>query len=592
MMKRVALFLAAISLAACNPSTEETTEAREAPHLAYTMTLDRGQVEPSLLVDLRFSGDSDGSTWLGLPNEWGGQEQLYGGLSDFEALSEGTEILPTDNPSVLEITHLPGADVHVRYRLAQDWGGVPEPSGGNPYRPVIQSDYVHLIGWATWALPQWDDWPGENPEVDFTLDWSGMPEGWQIADNFGVGRDIRDARSPLNRLQAGMFVAGDFRIVTRATGSARLNIAIRGSWPFGDNEFADDLAEVVTALRSFWQEDSTAPYLVTLIPLHRDEDNEGAISSGGTGLVDSFALFATTNVELESFELLAAHEFQHRWTPSLLGDFADPEEALYWFSEGFTDYYATVLLLRAGLIDLQGYADQTNEALAAYYRSPVRTAPVDQVVEWFWSDQDLQKLPYQRGRFIAARWNAALRAGAEGAASLDMVLFDLLAEGTAAREAGAARRLSSRDIVTAAANRSLPMAEADHQSFVVEGAMVPIEQGMFGPCFDVRDTEFPLWDIGFDAEASFEERLVIGVRTGGPAWNAGLREGMPFGGWSIPNYGDPNTDATFFVGIRGEVVSITYKPQGDETETIPQIYLPDDLSAEARDMCLVWLGAG
>jgi len=591
MMKRAALFLAAIMLAACNPSTEETSEAREPPRLSYAMTMDRGQVEPSLLVDVQFTGDSDGSTQLVLPNEWGGQEQLYGGLSDFEALSEGAEILPTDNPGVLEISHAPGADVHVRYRLAQDWEGVPEPSGGNPYRPVIQSDYVHLIGWATWALPQWDDWPRENPEVDFSLDWSGMPEDWAVVDNFGTGREMREARSPLNRLQAGLFIAGDFRIVTRQTGNAPLYIAIRGSWSFGDNEFADDLANVVTAIRTFWQEDSAEPYLVTLIPLHRDEDNEGSFSWGGTGLVDSFALFATTNVELESFELLAAHEFQHRWTPSMLGDFADPEEALYWFSEGFTDYYASLLLLRAGLMDLQGYADQTNAALAAYYRSPVRTAPVDRVIEWNWSDPDLQKLPYQRGRFIAARWNAALMEQTEGQDNIDAVLFDLLAQGAAAREAGAARQLTSQDIVDAAANRSLTTAEADHQNFVVEGAMVPIEQGMFGPCFDVTDTEFYLWDIGFDAEASFEARLVTGVQTGGPAWNAGLREGMPFGGWSIPEYGDPDTDATFFVGINGEVVPITYKPQGDETETIRQIYLPNDLSADARAACFAWLGA-
>ncbi len=591
-MRCVFLLAAALGLAACNPATEEPAGPPDPPRLAYAMTFDSGHVEPSLLIEMRFTGDGDGSTWLGLPNDWGGQSELYNSLSDIEALSADTELQPTDSPSVLEVIHEPGAEVYIRYRLSQDWEGVPEPSGGNPYRPVVQPDYVHLIGWAAWALPQWDDWPGENPEVDLTLDWSDLPPDWTIADNFGVGRELRTARSPLNRLQAGLFVAGDFRLIARETGPAPLNIAVRGSWPFGDTEFANMLARVVTALRAFWREDGSAPQLVTLIPLHRAEGQEQSSSHGGTGLVDAFALFATTNVELEAYQTLAAHEFQHRWTPSGLGEMADPEEAIYWFSEGFTDYYTSLLLLRGGLIDLEAYGDQVNGALRGYYRSPARTALVDQVVEWFWSDRDLRRLPYQRGRFIAARWNAQLMAANSEGAGLDAVLFSLLDEARAIKAAGETRSLSPGHIVDAAAAAGLGTAAEDHRAFVVEGAMVPIEQGMFGPCFDVRDTEFAVFDMGFDINASFETRVVTGVREGGPAWNATLRDGMGFGGYSVPNFGDPETDATVFVGVDGEPFTITYKPQSEETETIPQLFLMEELTDETRAACLAWLGAG
>jgi len=576
--------------AACSPSTDEATEPRDPPRLSYAMSLDTSTETPALVIDMTFPGDSDGSTWLALPNEWGGQSELYNELSAFAALSPDTEILSTDNPSVMEVTAPAGAEVHVRYRLAQDWEGVPEPSGGNPYRVVIQSDYVHLIGWAAWALPQWDDWPGENPEVAFHLDWSRLPGDWEIADNFGVGRDVREAVAPLNRLQSGLFVAGDFRILTRDTGTAQLYVAIRGQWEFGDNTFANLLRDVVDPIRTFWREDGTDPYLVTLLPIHRAEGNDEAISWGGTGLADSFALFATTNVALADFQTLAAHEFQHRWTPSKLGEFADPEEALYWFSEGFTDYYASLLSLRGGLIDLEGYADQVNGALRDYYRSSAREAPVEQVIEWFWSDQDLQRLPYLRGRLVAARWNAEIMAASDGAESLDTVLFDMLAAAETLNAVGETREIRPSDIVEAALHRSASRAEADYQSFIVEGAMVPLEPGMFGPCYDLRDTVFHLWDIGFDTEASFEARVVTGVREGGPAWEAGMRDGMPFGGWSIPDYGNPETDATFYVGVDGEPVSISYKPQGEAVETIPQLTLPEDLSDEDRAACLAWLG--
>jgi predicted metalloprotease with PDZ domain len=387
-------------------------------------------------------------------------------------------------------------------------------------------------------------------------------------------------------------VAGDFRLLTRDTGNAQLNVAIRGDWEFGDNAFANDLRDVVNAIREFWREEGLEPYLVTLIPIHRAEGQEDAVSWGGTGLSDSFALFATTNVALEDFQNLAAHEFQHRWTPSSLGDIADPEEALYWFSEGFTDYYASLLSLRGGLIDLQGYADQVNKALRDYYRSPAREAPVERVIEWFWSDRDLQRLPYLRGRFLAARWNAEIMAASGGTDNLDNVLFDLLDAAGAASAIGETRELHPGDIVNAAMARRAATASDDHQAYVVSGTMVPIEQGMFGPCFDVQDTVFPPWDIGFDAEASFNAQVVTGVREGGPAWEAGIRDGMPFGGWSIPDYGNPDTDATFYVGINGEAVPITYKPQGEGGDVIPQLVLPEDLSEAERETCLAWLGAG
>jgi len=589
-MKRFVLLLASLALAACNPSADERAHLPETPQLSYAMTLDRSGEEPSLVVELHFAGDSDGSTWLVLPHEWGGETELNQFLTDIIAISPDTEVLTSDRASVMEINHPPSADVHLRYRLNDGWEAPPTPGDGNPYRPIITEDYAHLIGWTAWALPQWDDWPGENPQVDFTLDWSGLPGDWTIADNFGVGREPRTSRAPLNRLQAGMFVAGDFRLMARETGTAPLNVAIRGSWPFSDTEFANNLAEVIAALRDFWREEGDEPYLVTLIPIMRPEGDEGSISWGGTGLSDAFALFATTNVELENFQTLAAHEFQHRWTPSALGEFADPEEALYWFSEGFTDYYMSLLLLRGGLIDLEAYTDQINNVLREYYRSPARHAPVDQVVEWNWSDRDIQRIPYMRGRFIAARWNAQLMLDSDEEISVDAVLFDLLEAGEAARAAGEPRRLGPGDIITAMEDVGLETAAADHRAFVVEGGMVPIEPGMFGPCLDVRETDLPIFEIGFDVEASFELRTIIGVREGGPAWNANIRDGMLFGGYSIPNIGDPNTDATIFVGIEGEAVPIAYQPQSDETETIPQIYIADNMSEDERTACLAWLG--
>ena len=42
------------------------------------------------------------------------------------------------------------------------------------------------------------------------------------------------------------------------------------------------------------------------------------------------------------------------------------DERLYWFSEGFTDYYASLLLLRAGLISLEDHVAGYNSLIKEY----------------------------------------------------------------------------------------------------------------------------------------------------------------------------------------------------------------------------------
>ncbi|MGL1562936.1 hypothetical protein ACSTHQ_00210, partial [Vibrio parahaemolyticus] len=78
----------------------------------------------------------------------------------------------------------------------------------------------------------------------------------------------------------------------------------------------------------------------------------------------------------------------HTWNPWRLGRMAGApaERADYWFSEGFTDFYARRLLLRSGVFSLEEFAADWNDALRAYANNPARLEPNRRVVERFWSD--------------------------------------------------------------------------------------------------------------------------------------------------------------------------------------------------------------
>ncbi|MCJ7617326.1 MAG: hypothetical protein MUO43_12405 [Desulfobacterales bacterium] len=64
---------------------------------------------------------------------------------------------------------------------------------------------------------------------------------------------------------------------------------------------------------------------------------------------------------------LFAHELFHTWNTGKLGVRQNPEQLIYWFSEGFTGYYARLLLLRAGLITIEEYVSDYNDKLIRYY---------------------------------------------------------------------------------------------------------------------------------------------------------------------------------------------------------------------------------
>ena len=82
-----------------------------------------------------------------------------------------------DTPWERLIQHKPGERVTLRYRIIQDWDGVPHATGGNSYRPVIQPGYVQLIGETLMVYPTGMD---ADSAVSFDIE---TPKTWVIASD-------------------------------------------------------------------------------------------------------------------------------------------------------------------------------------------------------------------------------------------------------------------------------------------------------------------------------------------------------------------------------------------------------------------------
>jgi len=558
---RMMLRSAAVGLAALFCMGQAAPERIE-----YTLTpvMESGALV-AVQYDLRFRGEADGETELRLPDSWGGQNELWRGVANIEA--PGAAVREGEMANQRIITHRPNARLHVRYRVIQDWEGAPSARQGNTYRPVIQPGYFHLIGDASLVTPAA---ASQDTPVRFRV--RNLPRGWTFAS------DLEHAGLTLGGVWSSITVGGDFRIVRASDPNIR--VAMRGQWGFSSTAFAEEVTNIVAGQRRFWGDEST-PYLVTVLQL--DVHQPGWVSIGGTGLGDAFAFFATPQDTTAPITRTLAHESLHTWVPHAVGGLEQEDQALsYWFSEGFTDFYTSRLLVRDGAWTPADFAADLNGMLAAYAQSPAREEPNARVLADFWNDRDVQQLPYQRGRLLATLWDARLRAAGH---DLDDVMFEMRAR------ARGGDPLKSAQMFPLAAQRFGLDATPEIAAHIGQGAFITLPEDVSAPCGRVVTRQRPRFHRGFDIEATqANNNIVAGVDPALPAYAAGVRDGMVLVRRDGGEIGNAELEIAYVMRVGDEERTFRYMPRGRDEYTQQAFELADDLQGEQLAQCIRVLG--
>jgi len=133
---------------------------------------------------------------------------------------------------------------------------------------------------------------------------------------------------------------------------------------------------------------------------------------------------------------LVAHEYFHNWNvkrlrPIELGPF-DYENEVHtkglWVAEGFTDYYADLLVKRAGLSSREGYLDALSDQIESVQTTPGRLvtavdmASYDAWIKYYRADENTINMSinyYPKGAVIAFLLDARIRRASGGKQSLD-----------------------------------------------------------------------------------------------------------------------------------------------------------------------------
>jgi predicted metalloprotease with PDZ domain len=534
-LKPVAYAAAALLLAAAKPPEQRP--------ISYKMTpVAQPDGSRALDVEMRLRGDPDGETELFLPSVWAGSSELWRYATRLEIRGARSLGGTYDRPL---IRHRPGARLKIRYRIvsayAEDPGFAYEKA-----RPMVRPDWFFVHGETVFAAP------GGDQARPARFRWGKLPKGWTVASDLD---HLEGKPTTLANMINSVAIGGvGLRIVRRDLRGAPLRVAILGDWSFTPDQLADTVTPIVAAEDAFWEERSS-PFLVAMAPLG---DLPSGLSYTGTGRTDAFSIASTSAFELKQAVRFLAHEYMHSWVPIALGGMPEEDEARdYWFSEGFNDYLAAKVLLRAGIWSLAEWAADKNDTLLRYGQSPAKTADGAEIARRFWTDSAVQQVSYDRGHLLAAKLDSEIAGRSGGRQTLEGVLR--IQRKTAEKSEALATELFRK---TLREETGIDI-EPDLELYARRGEPLLLPADLLGDCARLVTERRKAFTRGYDADSTRRGGGVFaGVDPEGPAYAAGLRDGMQLVRREAGKIGDASVELAYRVTEGGVERVISYLPEG------------------------------
>ena len=258
-------------------------------------------------------------------------------------------------------------------------------------------------------------------------------------------------------------------------------------------------------------------------------------ASGALEHQNSFVHFAPAGERTTPQQLVTtgAHEFFHVWNvkrfrPAAMWPYdysREQETPLLWVSEGFTSYYASLIVYRAGLINEEQYLGRTAGAVTGVESNEARhyIAPANASVStWVGYDSPVafSISYYTAGQNLAGLLDISIRNDSNGAKSLDDVMRELY-NGFYKRGRG----FTSEDLL-AVINRVSGKNYSEFFRKFVYGTEIPDYDTIFGYAgLDVERTERKAPLFGFSIRNRDGGYLINSVEPNSSAAKAGLVRG-------------------------------------------------------------------
>jgi hypothetical protein len=391
--------------------------------------------------------------------------------------------------------------------------------------------------------------------IRFSLDTLRPHGGAKGASSFGVGDD-RSTRATAKELASGTYLAGALGRAWFDASEGRDEAAWMGYTAFDPRPIAADVAAFRTAVAQRLGPPSTLDATLLVVTDARSR-GEFRVRRRARGVVVHAAASEPWTAPLR---IAVAAAVLHDWIGGRLwvGP-TDPrfEGRAYWFSQGINRHFARDLLFRFGLISPAEMQEEllglTTTALASRNAAVSNDQLGDEI-----DDTDALAVVVARGALYGARLEALVRARSGGKRTLAHVIRELMER---ARASGGALTL---DAWLETLEREVGPRETQvFERMVITGGSVELPPDALGPCFVPVRQPYVSFDLGFERDASLRGslRAVVGLRRGGPADRAGLREGDAIVGSKV-TWGDPSSPVEIAIEREGKQRTVRYVPVG------------------------------
>lgn len=504
-MKKLGLFgLLLVSLLSCSKSKNNEVQ--------YTVTRIHMDSLDQLKIEMSFPASKDGTTVLEYPDKAWGQEDLHQALQGMSLRGVDGQVEVNKDSGWIVLQHPKDLkELKFEYLLQQDFEN--PITSRKTYRPIIQPEYFHVFSHNLFMLPK-----AFPDSIDVHIQWEGLREDEVVHNSFGSRQRQQKLRNiSKERFAQAIFVGGDFLINEILVKENMVYLATRGDWiPFTVDDMVGLLQKTLECQRNFWEDHSQSYFTVTMQPIF----SENGSSYQGTGITNSFATSFSNNkfLKIDQMVHLFNHELMHNWIGGKIKN--KDEEQQYWFSEGFTEYYAFKNVARNHINGFdEGYLIRSiNETIKNLYGLSIKEVPNSEMnYKNFWSNWEYQRLPYYRGALFAFYLDRSIMDHSKGKYSLDNVMKDILNEVNESQQ-----KLNHTFFMHVLGNYLPATIEDSFQNYIVKGKLLPL-----AAFFDAQDLQYQsetaMFELGF--ELSVEDGVVMSVTEGSAAQKAGIRPG-------------------------------------------------------------------
>ena len=449
---------------------------------------------------------------------------MYKYITAFEG-KDGCKIKPADKPNQRIVFPNNKKEISIKYIISYD----PKVMDGVSFGPNVSSSHFHVAG-CQWLLPIGNISLKHKQEIEIV----DAPTGWHFYSSISSNPTktlIYDSYENLISTAIG----GGSQSYTQLTIKGKpVYVFVAGNYNISKDEILNAVNKIVSVQRDWFNDYDFPFYNITILP------RTGIIA--GTCIPNLFVCFIKSEITKDELNVLFSHEMFHTWLPNKIyiklpkGEFDVKYE---WVSEGFTDYFARKILLDAGLMTQEKFAELVNRDIINIADNPNLIATYADLIAASNNGKygtAYKKLSYYRGALIALNWETKIREAGKGQQLKNLIrdLYDVSSKNNG--------EISEQTFFDITMNYGLD-AKKDLEQYIIQGLPITPLSDALGKKFELKETSVPSFDPSFSLEQTFKTRKIKGVAGYGNAYNAGLRNEMDFidirnsnrfgNGWSV-----------------------------------------------------------